>query len=753
MPCVTDPAATASRPRPPARDHCLHDTRPRNHRAGRPADHRASRVLAWLVALAVVGCSALPATDSSESSESSESKPAAIPSGRATAAVVDTARIIAADPAQWVSHGRNYAEQRYSPLDQIGEANVAKLGLAWSFDLASDHGVEATPLVADGVMYVSAPWSILYALDAATGERLWIFDPEVPRAYARKSCCGFVNRGAALWGDRVFIGTLDGRLVAVDRATGKQLWSTSTVEAPWSYSITGAPRVVDGKVIIGNAGADLGARGYVSAYDAATGVLAWRTYTVPGDPAKGFESPAMERAAKTWTGEWWKSGGGGTVWDGMAYDPELRLLYIGTGNGSPHVRWLRSPGGGDNLYLSSILALRPDTGELVWHYQTTPAESWDYTSTQHIMLADLEIEGRLRKVLLQAPKNGFFFVIDRETGKFISAKPITDVNWATRYDANGRPVETPNADFKTGSRFIRPSPYGAHSWPPMSFHPKTGLVYLPVSNMGYVYGGDPDWKFKQGSWNTGLDMSVFESFGEAESDEAWGAYLLAWDPVNQREVWRHTHRTAFNGGTLSTGDNLLFEGSADGRFVAYRASDGQQLWESPVGTGAMAGPVTYVVNGEQYVAIAAGWGGSFGLSGGEAALLAGVRGGGRVLAWKLGGTAIVPPGKAPLGPVPTPAYRVDASDKEIRKGSVLYHTQCSACHGPGAIGGGSAVPDLRYLDATQHRLFAETVLKGLHEPAGMPRFDDLLGADDVRLIQAYILQQAAKGHAAEQAQR
>ena len=264
--------------------------------------------------------------------------------------------------------------------------------------------------------------------------------------------------------------------------------------------------------------------------------------------------------------------------------------------------------------------------------------------------------------------------------------------------------------------------------------------------------GDPNWKFQQGSWNTGLDMSVFESFGETDSDEAWGAYLLAWDPVAKREVWRHTHRTAFNGGTLSTGDNLLFEGSADGRFVAYRASDGKQLWESPVGTGAMAGPVTYEVAGEQYVAVAAGWGGSFGLSGGEAALLAGVRGGGRVLAWKLGGTAVVPPGKPPLGPVPAPTYRVEATDKELRKGSVLYHTQCSACHGPGVIGGGSAVPDLRYLDAARSALFADTVLKGLHEPAGMPRFDDLLSPDDVRLIQAYVLQQAAKGHAAESAQ-
>ncbi|MBK7948545.1 MAG: PQQ-dependent dehydrogenase, methanol/ethanol family [Deltaproteobacteria bacterium] len=710
------------------------------------------------IALSLAGCSAFSSSSSSSGDGASDAQSAAAAgattgTSRTAVRAVDRARIVAAAPGEWTSHGRNYAEQRYSPLDQITEANVTDLGLAWSFDLQSDHGVEATPLVADGVMYVSAPWSIVHALDAATGAKVWTFDPEVPRSYARKVCCGFVNRGVALWGDKVFVGTLDGRIIGVDRATGKQVWSTSTIEPGFSYSITGAPRVVEGKVVIGNAGADLGARGYVSGYDAETGALAWRTYTVPGDPAKGFESKALEEAAKTWTGEWWKAGGGGTAWDGMAYDPDLKLLYVGTGNGSPHVRWLRSPDGGDNLYLSSIIALRPETGELVWHYQTTPAESWDYTSTQHIMLADLEIEGKLRKVLLHAPKNGFFFVIDRETGQFISAKPIAPVTWATHYDANGRPVETPNADFRDGSRFIKPSPYGAHTWTPMSLHPKTGLVYLPVTDMGYIYGGDKDWKFKQGMFNTGLDMSAFETFGENDSTETWGAYLLAWDPVNQREVWRHTHRTGFNGGTLSTGDNLLFEGSADGRFVAYRASDGKQLWESPVGTGAMAGPVTYVVNGEQYVAVAAGWGGSFGLSGGEAALLAGVRGGGRVLAWKLGGKAVVPPGKAPLGPVPPPAAKVAATEQELRRGSVVYHTQCSACHGPGVIGGGSAVPDLRYLDATQHSLFEQTVLGGLHEPAGMPRFDDLLTKDDVRIIQAYILKQAAKGHAAELEQK
>ena len=700
--------------------------------------HRlASRIAAAALCLAFIAC------------ETPDIPPEAPPpSASGGLLAVDDARLRAADPKSWLSHGGSYAEQRYSALDGIREDNVGRLGLAWSFDLQSDRGVEGTPLVADGVLYATGPWSVLHALDAATGEHLWTYDPEVPRSYARSICCGVVNRGAALYGDKVFIGTLDGRLVAVDRRSGKLAWSTSTVEGDRPYSITGAPRVVEGKVIIGNAGADLGVRGYVSAYDAETGELAWRTYTVPGNPALGFESPAMERAAATWTGEWWKAGGGGTVWDALAYDPELRLLYVGSGNGTPHVRWLRSPGGGDNLYLASILALRPDTGELVWHYQTTPAETWDYTATQHMLLADLEIDGRLRKVIMQAPKNGFFFVVDRETGEFISAEPFTEVSWASHVGPDGRPVEV-DVDYRSQAKFMRPSPYGAHSWPPMSFHPKTGLVYFPVRNMGSIYAMDAGWEYTPGDWNTGLAMSAFENFGSDADGGRWEAFLLAWDPVAQREVWRVPHVTAFNGGTLSVGEDLLFEGTADGRFVAYRASDGTPLWESPVGTGVMAAPVTYEIDGEQYVAVAAGWGASFALSGGEAALKAGVRGGGRVLAWKLDGDAVVPPGRPPLGPVPAPTYQVEASSAERRRGMLLYQGKCSTCHGPGAIGGGSGVPDLRYLVAGQHALFEETVLRGLYSAKGMPRFDDLLDADDVRVIQAWLLEQARRGHDAQ----
>jgi PQQ-dependent dehydrogenase (methanol/ethanol family) len=674
------------------------------------------------------------------------SDPPAASTEQATSAIagiqpVDRERLVAADPKSWVTHGGSYAEQRYSPLSQIEESNIDRLGLAWSFDMQSERGVESTPLVADGTIYVTAPWSVLHALDAATGAHKWTFDPKVPRAMARQICCGVVNRGAALYGDMVYIGTLDGRLIGVHRETGKEVWSTDTTEPDWPYSVTGAPRVVEGRVIIGNAGADLGARGYVSAYDAETGELSWRTYTVPGNPAKGFESPALERAAETWTGEWWKAGGGGTVWDALAYDPELGLLYVGTGNGTPHVRWLRSPDGGDNLYLSSILALRPDTGELVWHYQTTPGDTWDYTATQHILLADLEIEGVTRKVLMQAPKNGFFFVIDRTNGEFISAQPFANITWASHVDENGRPVET-DTDYREVAKFVRPSPYGAHSWPSMSFHPKTGLVYFPVRDMGSIFKMDGDWNYKPGQWNTGIDMAVYENFGSDDDYERWEAYLLAWDPIAQKEAWRVPHITAFNGGTLSTGDNLLFEGSADGRFVAYRASDGTKLWESPVGTGVMAGPITYEIDGEQYVAVAAGWGASFALSGGEAALKAKVRGGARILAWKLDGDAPLPPGRPPLGPVPAPTFELASSAEERRRGMLLYQQECSGCHGPGAVGGGSGVPDLRHTSEANHGVFSKIVLEGLREPGGMPRFNDLFNEEEVRMIQAWILEQA-----------
>ncbi len=638
----------------------------------------------------------------------------------------------------WLRHGRTDDEQRFSPLAEIDETNVASLGLAWSFDLETSHGVESTPLVVGDTMFVTGPWSVVYALDARSGQLRWQYDPRVPRQHALSACCGVVNRGVAAEDGRIFVGTLDGRLVALDAATGTRIWETQTVDPAQPYSITGAPRIVAGLVVIGNGGAEYGVRGYVSAYHADSGALAWRTWTVPGDPAKTFESEAMERAARTWSGRWFELGGGGTVWDSMAYDPDLDLLYVGTGNGGPFPRSLRSPGGGDNLYLSSILALRPATGELVWHFQTTPGDSWDYTATQHIVLADLEIDGRLRKVLMQAPKNGYFWVLDRETGAFVSAAPYVTVNWSKGIDADGRPIADETLDYAQSPKLVYPGPSGGHNWHPMAFHPGTGLVYIPAFDIPMLFEIDDRFVPIPGRLNTALDPSNYVAFDENEKVEI-DAFLLAWDPVAQREVWRVPYVTSYNGGVLATDGNLVFQGTADGRFVAYRASDGAKLWEAPAGTGVMAAPITYRIDGVQYVTVAAGWGGSFPLAGGTAALLANVWGGGRVLTYALGAKgeapkkALPPPltGHAPIPVSPAPPAAL------LERGSVLYHDHCLGCHGPKAISGGS-IRDLRDASAETLDQFEAIVLGGAREPLGMPSFRDRLGRDEVAAIRAYI---------------
>jgi len=382
-------------------------------------------------------------------------------------AAVDVQRLRNADnePHSWLSHGRNYAEDRHSPLTQIAPDNVKQLGLAWYFDTQTTRGLEASPLVIDGLMITTTSWSQVFAHNAVTGELIWHYDPQVPKSWGVNACCDVVNRGVAAWGDAVFVGTLDGRLISLDRDTGQPLWQTLTIDPQRAYTITGAPRAINGKIIIGNGGAEYGVRGYVSAYDASSGELLWRFYTVPGNPAEPYESPAMANAAKTWTGDvYWQVGGGGTVWDSMAYDADLNLLYIGVGNGSPWNRWVRSPQGGDNLFLSSIVALDADTGEYRWHYQTTPGDTWDYTATQHMILAELQVNGELRDVLMQAPKNGFFYVLDRQTGELLSADNYVPVSWASHVDmTTGRPVETDNADHKSRSQNTAPAAFGGHN--------------------------------------------------------------------------------------------------------------------------------------------------------------------------------------------------------------------------------------------------------------------------------------------------
>jgi PQQ-dependent dehydrogenase (methanol/ethanol family) len=677
--------------------------------------------------------------------QATEIKPPAEPTGPNLA--VNAARITAADqePGNWLSHGRDYGEQRYSPLKQINESNAGELGLEWFFEFDTKRGLEATPIVVDGMMFLTGAWSQVFALDARSGELLWKYDPEVPPEWAVHACCDVVNRGVAIWEGSIFVGTLDGRLVSLDAKSGKVNWTVLTIDKSKPYTITGAPRVVNGKVIIGNGGAEYGVRGYVTAYDAETGARAWRFYTIPGNPAEGFESEVLERAAETWTGEWWTMGGGGTVWDSMSYDPELNLLYIGVGNGSPWNQQIRSPEGGDNLFLSSIVALNPDTGDYVWHYQTTPGETWDYTATQHMILADLEIDGALRKVLLQAPKNGFFYVIDRETGDLISAEPYVQTTWATHVDPEtGRPVEVEGMRYKEGPALVMPAPYGGHNWHPMAYSPDTGLIYIPAQDIPFAYGTDANFEFTPGVWNVGVNP-LFASFAEqppeaqAQLMKMVTGQIIAWDPVQRKEVWRVRHPLPWNGGMLATAGNLVFQGNSVGEFAAYTADNGEKLWSMGAQTGIVASPVTYEVDGEQYVTVLAGWGGSLALSGGDIAAATGVRNISRVLTFKLGSNGTLPPVETPTL-VANPPPRVD-DPEAIARGKQHYANRCMVCHGDSAVGGG-VVPDLRYLDADKHLMWDGVVLGGLHAGKGMVSFAGVLTPQDVKDIQAFVIERA-----------
>jgi quinohemoprotein ethanol dehydrogenase len=668
----------------------------------------------------------------------------------AVAAGISGASIIAADttPDVWQSYGRTYDEQRFSPLAKINDQNVDGLGLEWSFDLDTNRGQEATPLMIDGVLYLTSAWSKVYALDARTGKQLWTYDPKVPGETAFKGCCDVVNRGVAAWGDKLYLGTFDGRLVSLDRKTGKELWSVVTVDQSKAYTITGAPRVVNGRVLIGNGGAEYDVRGYITAYDSETGKQLWRFYTVPGDPKKPFEGKHLEAAAKTWTGEWWKMGGGGTVWDAMAYDPDLDLLYIGVGNGSPWNQIIRSPDGGDNLYLSSIVAIKPATGEYVWHYQTTPGDTWDYTATQHIILADMAIEGKTRKVLMQAPKNGFFYVIDRATGKLISAKNIVPTTWASGVDLiTGRPIETPNGRYKKDGVPVMtaPSALGAHNWQPMAFNPKTGLVYIPAQDIPSAYASDTNFSYRPVGWNPGIDFIKWGIPEDPATIKALRAlvkgHLAAWDPVTQTEKWRVQYTGPWNGGVLSTAGNLVFQGTADARMVAYSADTGKQLWSFEAQTGVIAPPMTYELDGQQYVTVLAGWGGAYALSAGIIDRNQVKPNTGRVLTFKLGAKKQLPKLELAEAPLPDlPATRWPA--EKIAQGKKIYATNCGVCHGDAAISG-SSLPDLRtspYLSDMD--AFKTVLLEGALKDNGMISFAKWLSPKDVDDVHAYLVKRS-----------
>ena len=649
---------------------------------------------------------------------------------------VDTERLLSADttPEDWLSYGKNYNEDRFSPLNQISKSNIDSLGLAWSINLGTTRGIEATPIVVDGIMYATGPWSVVYAIDARKGELIWKYDPKVPKSYGEKACCDVVNRGVAIYKGFVYVGALDGRLIAINAATGEKSWEVQTFDQAKGYTITGAPRVIDGKVIIGNGGAEYGVRGYITAYDAMTGNEAWRFYTVPGNPEDGFESKAMEEAAKTWTGEWWKFGGGGTVWDAMAYDPELNLLYIGTGNGSPWNRDIRSPEGGDNLFLSSIVALNPADGTKMWHYQTTPGETWDYTATQHIILADLEIEGKTRKVLMQAPKNGFFYVIDRTNGTFISAEPYVYVNWAEGIDKQtGRPIETPFSRYPNMNSEIAPSALGGHNWQPMAFSPVTGLVYIPAREMGMYYGQPNTFNYTDDgkSWNTGSEFDIAKEVHEDTLARQFFGKLIAWDPIGQKEIWNIKQPSPWNAGVLATKD-FVFQGTAEGDFVAYDARSGEKVWTYQLETGIIAAPITYEIDGTQYITIAVGWGGVLGLWMKFTEQI----NPGTLYTFALGKNGQLPdfPKKTTQ---PLISLDFDATQEQLKHGEQLYLRYCSACHRDGG-----SIPALTRATPETLGMFERIVGEGLFLEKGMPNFGNRLSEEDIMDIKNYILSNA-----------
>ena len=646
----------------------------------------------------------------------------------------------------WALHGRDAGEQRHSPLKQIDAGNVKQLGLAWSYRFKQPRGVEATPIVVGNRMFVTGPWSVVYALDATSGRELWVFDPKVPAEKAAHACCDVVNRGVAVHQGRVYVGTIDGRLIALDAASGKPLWTERTFPIAETRVITGAPRVAGDVVVIGHGGAEYGVRGFVAGYDLATGKRRWRFYTVPGNPADGpdgevSDAPLRDIAAKTWNGQWWKYGGGGTVWDSMAYDAELDLLYVGVGNGSPHNAQIRSPGGGDNLFLSSIVALRPRTGEYVWHYQTTPGDAWDYTATQQIMLADMSIAGKPRKVLMQAPKNGFFYVLDRASGQLISAEKYTAVSWASHVDlASGRPTVAEGARYEKAPALVQPSQLGGHNWQPMAFGRQTGLVYIPAMESSAYMIGDPAFDFKPGLWNTGVidppvppDPKLLE-----QAKQSYRGFLLAWDPVAQREVWRVAHPGPWNGGVLATAGGLVFQGHNGGAFNAYAADSGRLLWSAPIRLHALGGPISYSIKGQQYVAVAAGFGSAIHLSGGLLLPKANAPEHGRVFVFKLGAQQTLPAAtETSRAVVLPPAGELNA--QAVSRGAGTYARYCAVCHGGAGISAG-VLPDLRsspYLQSAA--LFRVPPLKAALASRGMPGFAQWLGETEIEDIRSYLI--------------
>jgi quinohemoprotein ethanol dehydrogenase len=716
-----------------------------------------------LIAL-VSGCGAPSAPGPGQSQERGQNQ-GPVPPATQRFGAIDAERVAhAAEQAgEWLTGGGDGSGAYFSHLTQINDHNVQQLGFAWDYALHSTRGLEATPIVVDGTMYTSGNWGKVYALDAATGRELWVYDPGVDAQWGRYACCDVVNRGVAVWQGKVYVASLDGYLHALDAATGHLVWKVDTLTGraatDFHYFVSGAPLIAGDAVVIGNGGADFrGARGSISAYDLSSGKFRWRFFTVPRDPKLGpQDQPHLKRAADTWDGRYdWSTGGGGSVWDGLSYDPELGLIYFGTANPSPYVIGQNNPHG-DELYAASMLAVRAQTGELAWHYQEVPGDGWDYDATQKVVLAALDIGGARRAVLLQAAKNGYVYVLDRATGELLSAHPYAFVNWTKGIDPKShRPIRNPAADYTGNAKLIFPAMTGAHSWQPMSYSAATGLLYIPVIDaaMVYVDTAHRPAGLVEGTFNVvGIMPEDYDPqglaslFGRLPSMQQLDrdvqhplrsrGVLRAVEPLTGRVAWEHPG-AIWDGGILSTAGNLVLRGDAAGQFSVYAADSGKLLQRIDVGTSMMAAPMTYSVRGEQYVAVMAGYGGGMLFVPYPADSAARKYGNaGRIVAFKLGGGAVPKPAPQADVPFPQPPPR-EGSKASIASGEVLYNRFCARCH----VFGSGLLPDLRRLSAPTHQLFYEIVLNGAYRGKGMARWDDVLSRADAESIHAYLVDQA-----------
>jgi quinohemoprotein ethanol dehydrogenase len=658
---------------------------------------------------------------------------------------VDGGRIEGAKAGEWLTYGRTYDEQRFSPLKEVNAETVGRLGVVWWAEFDTDRGQEATPLVADGVLYTTTAWSKVFAFDAKTGKPLWSFDPKVPGEKGFNACCDVVNRGVALWKGAVYVGTIDGRLIALDGKTGTPLWTVQTTNPDRPYTITGAPRAIKGNILIGNGGAEYPVRGYISAYDATTGELAWRFYLTPNPKnlADDAASDAIlhDKAYATWSeGAWRMGGGGATPWDAITYDPKADVVMIGTGNAGPWNDKIRSGGKGDNLFATSIVALRPDTGRYVWHYQTTPRDAWDYDAVQQIMTADLTLGGKPRHVAMQANKNGFFYLLDAASGQLISAEKFIPATWAARIDmATGRPVEAAFARYRPGaSSHQTPGALGGHNWQPMAFSPATGLVYIPAQIGQGNYADPDDFRYVAGAWNTGIKRGAGKSQAGVDTAPKARGELVAWDPAAGKARWRVPFTQPWRSGVLATGGGLVFH-AAGHEFQAFGAATGRRLWSYDTGANPIAPAASYEIDGQQYLALMVGYGGAGGMGGDQP------RRKGRLLVFKLGG-AVTPTAYPPVvTPGPLDLAAAEPGKGNVQHGEAAYRQFCGACHS-----GGVFLPNLARSPAILNADgFAAIVRYGALKDHGMAPFKRFLTPGEVEDVRSFLLRQAKVDSAAK----